>query len=315
MTEIYVDDRKGNVLKIPHGKVTLQDARSGRAGSMEFEYYGTDPFSSTVPVENGMIVRMYEGKEARFYGFVFKVGKTKITCYDQIRYLKFKDTKVFKEKKASEVLETIVRENELSLGSVADTGHVIPSQIYDQVEYLDMISKGLQSTLMATGRLYVLRDAVGDIELLDIEDTKLDLVIDGHGNMTSYDYTKSIDKDTYNRIKLVKDNKAIGARDVYVYEDKNSISNWGKLQYYELVNEKLNEAQIKERGEALMTLRNRERKTLSIKGAIGDSRCVSGYSVVVSIPEKGILDRYLIDRATHVFDQNAHTMDLELVVY
>lgn len=65
---------------------------------------------------------------------------------------------------------------------------------------------------------------------------------------TGYTYESEIDSETYNKIKLVRDNKTTGKRDVYIFQDSNNMTFWGVLQDYETVQEGMNEAQIKERG-------------------------------------------------------------------
>lgn len=89
----------------------------------------------------------------------------------------------------------------------------------------------------------------------------------------------------------------------------------GKLQYYEKVDEGLNEEQINKKGEALLELKNREKKTFKISNAIGNIKCRSGYSVYIEIPAEKIEGWYLINSDTHKFNDKTHTMDLELVVY
>ncbi|MCT4686088.1 XkdQ/YqbQ family protein [Vallitalea sp.] len=313
-TEIFIDDRQCNVYEVPHGKINLKRARSGRASSLEFEYYGGDIFSEQIEIKNGNVVLLKIDDIKVFYGYVFKVAKDKITCYDQIRYLKYKDTKVFINKTLSQIVKTIATENNLKTGAIVNTQYSIPSQVNDNKEYLDMIMKGIETTLLATGHLYFIQDNVGKLELLDIAETKLDFVIDGDGLLTDYELSANIDSDTYNRIKLARDNKKTGKREVYIFQDSNNISKWGKLQYYEVVDEKTNPAQINQKGEALLQLKNREKKTFKIKNAIGDIRCRSGYSVYIYIPEENINGWYLINTDTHKFDGNSHTMDLELVV-
>ena len=62
--------------------------------------------------------------------------------------------------------------------------------------------------------------------------------------MTDYEYKRDIDSQTYNRVKLARPNKDTGRTDIYVHEDTETISIWGLLQYYDMVDDELNEAQI-----------------------------------------------------------------------
>ena len=316
-TQLLIDNRKGDIFEIPHGDIQFKTGRVGRAGSLEFNFVGGDVFSEKISIDNGNIVLLKINDKDVFYGYVFKINndgeKTKVTCYDQLRYLKNKDTKVFVNKKASDVLKVIAKENEIKLGSIADTKYSIPKIVGDNKEYFDIITQALQDTTVATGRLYVLRDNIGSLELLDIENTKLDIVLDGDGLLTGYGYSRDIDSDTFNRVKLVREDEENGIREVFIDQDSNNIARWGRLQYFEKVDKKMNNAQVKEIARTILKLKNKEKKSLKLE-CIGDMRCMAGYSVYIIIQDEGIEGYYLINEATHKITENEHTMSLELVV-
>lgn len=311
MMRLLIDDKEGNIHALPHGKIQLKHSIEGKVGSMEFQYFSQNEYK----IKNGQVVRLEMDEEVIFYGYVFKVTKDKITCYDQLRYLKYKDSKYFDNKKASEILSIIANENNIKTGTIEDTKYVIPKQISDEKEWLDMIVEALQATLLDSGRLYFLQDRAGSLELLDIENTKLGIIIDGESTLSDYTFTKDIDTDTFNLVKLVRQNEDIEKRKEFIYQDSNNIGKWGKLQYHEIVDEKLNDAQIHKKGENLLELKNREKMSFSLKNVIGDIRCRAGYSVFISIPEEGINGWYLIKSDTHRILDNEYLMDLELVIY
>lgn len=49
----------------------------------------------------------------------------------------------------------------------------------------------------------------------------------------NFDYTSSIDSDTYNKVKLTYDNEETGKREVYIAQDGSHINEWGILQYFD----------------------------------------------------------------------------------
>ena len=59
--------------------------------------------------------------------------------------------------------------------------------------------------MMATGKMFVLYDDVGKLTLRNVEDMKLNVMIDDE-TAQDYDFTVSIDKNTYNQIKLFCEN-------------------------------------------------------------------------------------------------------------
>src|SRR5690606_6913229 len=177
-----------------------------------------------------------------------------------------------------------------------------------------IIDKALVLTLWNTNRNYVFYDDAGALSLRNVESTLLDIII-GDGSLM-YDYrTKvSIDNDTYNVVKLYKDNKETGKREVYVAQDSANIAKWGRLQLYQSVDEEMNAAQIQELLDQLITLKNRETKSLRID-AIGDIRVRAGWFVRILIEELGINQPFLVNECTHRFDgANHHTMSLDLKV-
>ena len=63
--------------------------------------------------------------------------------------------------------------------------------------------------------MYVLYDDVGKLTLRNVEDMKLNVMIDDE-TAQDYDFTVSIDKDTYNQIKLFRANDDTKKRDVFM---------------------------------------------------------------------------------------------------
>lgn len=98
---------------------------------------------------------------------------------------------------------------------------------------------------------------------------------------------------------------------MYILQDSKNIAKWGLLQLYQKVDEDKNEAQIKELGNQLIKLKNREEKSFKLE-AIGDIRVRAGCYVPITISSLGINQPFLVNEATHSFDGNDHTMSIEL---
>lgn len=149
-----------------------------------------------------------------------------ITAYDQIRYLKNKDTLVYENKTADGVVALIGEKYGFNIGTLANTVWVIASRVEDNVSLLDMISNALDQTLQNTGDLYILHDDFGKLNLSFLGDMYVPVMIDAETGQ-NYDYESSIDENTYNRIKLVYDNEDAGKREVYIAQDSSNINRWG----------------------------------------------------------------------------------------
>src|SRR5690606_4144925 len=122
-----------------------------------------------------------------------------VTAYDQLRYFKNKDTYVYGNKTAAKLLKIIANDFRLKLGSVEDTKHTIASRVEDNQELFTIMDNALSITTKNTSDLYVLYDDYGSLNLRNVKDMKLDLLIDEETGET-FEYTTSIDENTYNKI-------------------------------------------------------------------------------------------------------------------
>jgi hypothetical protein len=320
MIELMLDDKQGNVWDLSSivSDIKWKTQRIGKAGSLEFTLvkgglYENQSFSYA----NGDIVRFrYDGTNI-FYGYIFTIdgGKSetvKITAYDQMRYLTASDTYVMAGVTAADVIKRIADDFKLRIGTLAQPSYRIPTMSEDGQALLDIIDKALTLTLHNSGVNYVFYDDFGELVLRNVEDMLVDVIIGDGSNMYDYAYKQSIDQDTYNRIKLYKDNKDTGKRDMYQVQDSATQARWGVLQLYQSVDEKLNDAQINELLATLSQLKNRETRSLKVD-AIGDARIRAGCYVPLMIEKLDINQTFLIDACTHSFAGN-HTMNLELKV-
>lgn len=92
-----------------------------------------------------------------------------------------------------------------------------------------MICEALDRTLIYGGKNYIFYDDFGKLVLRDVEDMPYGFVIGDNSLLTDYSYTRSIDDQTYNKIKLYRDNKDTGKRETFVHQDSGSIRQWGLL--------------------------------------------------------------------------------------
>ncbi|MCR8844053.1 hypothetical protein NQ117_10185 [Paenibacillus sp. SC116] len=315
MIEIYYQNKKTGTSYDITTLVTDADWNTKRAGSpASFEFTMMD--DKQIEIEHGGIVSFKENSKGLFYGYVFKYsrtdnGETKVVAYDQLRYLKNKDTYVFKGKRADQIVAQIAGDFKLKTGQLSNTGHVIPSMIEDSKSLFDIILKALDLTLVHGKQMFYLWDDYGQLRISDVKKSTINLIVGDQSLATSYDYSSDIDGETANQIKLVRDNKETGKRDVYVVHDSNSMARWGVLQHYEKVDEDLNKAQIDKLADNLLALKNRPEQSLSIE-ALADLTVRAGRSIFVKLSGIGLSGWYIVDECKH--DVMKETMNLKLVV-
>lgn len=276
--------------------------------------------NTIVPAEGNAISLKHDGN-GYFKGFVFKAGFSnadamKITAYDQLRYLKAKDTYSMKNKTASQAAQQIFDDFDLKVGTVEDTGYNMGSiSPFDDKAGLDIISDCLNLTLRNTKRYYYIKDDYGLAVLRNITSSISDLLISPDCTLFNFSYERSIDDETYNQIKLVRDNKDTGKRDVYIAKDSSTIKKWGLLQYYEKLDDTVNAAQAKAKADALLGLKNRVQQKLTGVEVLGEKSVRAGSMIYVDIPRAGIKKYLLCTKAIHTFSSNSHTVkaDFKLV--
>ncbi len=308
--ELYIQHGSQVYAPVVTEGITWETERSGSPGKLTFTVIPDD----ILVIEEGDAVRFTDGDTPIFYGFIFtlspKPGEIAVTAYDQMRYLKNKDTYIYTGKRADEVVRMIAGDFGLNCGSLANTGFVIPSRVEDDKSLFDIIGSALDVTLENSKQLYVLYDDFGKLSLRNIEDWKVPILIDPD-TAQSYDYTSSIDSDTYNKIKLSYENEEAGTRDIYIAQDSSHINQWGMLQYFETIDEKVNG---RAKADALLTLYNQKTRNLSVSGAFGDHRVRAGCSVAVKLDLYGasLQNWMLVESCKHQYNNDQHTMDLTL---
>lgn len=303
-----------------HGKLYAPAVEEGiqwtteRAGSPSTLKF-TVVKDETIAFEEGDPVRMKVDGKNVFFGFVFVKKRNKehlieVTAYDQLRYLKNKDTYVYENKTASQVIQMIAQDFNLNLGSIEGTKYVIPSRVEDNQSLFDIIQNALDLELQHKKEMYCLYDDFGKLTLKNIASMRLNILISPE-TAEDFDYTSSIDQQTYNQIKLTYDNDETGERDIYIAKDSSKINEWGVLQYYEKLQEGENG---KAKADALLELYNKKTRNLKINNAFGDIRCRAGTMVVVQLylGDISVSNYLLVEKATHTFNNNQHFMSLNL---
>lgn len=315
---VLISDPLGTKAFLPdiEGTVEWTTQRQGAPGTLSFHV-----IDDGIPdLSEGSVVQLHVDDVPVFFGFLFTKKRDRgknvaVTAYDQLRYLKNKDTYVYRNKTASQFIKALADDFNLRTGELEDTGFVIASRREEDTALFDMIGNALDLTLTNTREMYVLYDDFGKLTLKSVANMYVGgpegyLIIDEE-TAEDLEYTSSIDSDTYNKIKLTYENDETGKRDVYIAQHGENMNQWGILQYYETLSKGEN-GQAK--ADALLQLYNRKTRGLRIKGAFGDIRVRGGSLVAVSLDlgDMKLMNFMLVEKATHRFQEGEHRMDLTL---
>lgn len=311
MVQLLIQNENTVFEPILEDGLSWKTERVGVPGQITFKLIQDD----ILKIEEGNAVSLKVANKEVFYGFIFTIDRTKgksisITAYDQLRYLKNKDTYVYTNKTASEVIKMIASDFQLNIGTLENTNFKIASRVEENEELFEMIKNALDITLQNKGKMYVLYDDFGKLTLKNIESMLLNVLIDEE-TAGDFSYKSSIDTDVYNKIKLTYDNEKTGKREVYIAKDSSNINKWGILQYFNTLQ---NGENGKAKADALLQLYNRKKKNLQVKNILGDLRVRAGSLIPVSLNlgDNKILQLMIVERCTHTFKNNEHFMDLTL---
>lgn len=303
-------------------KIVLE--RKGSPGKLTFKA----KYNKKYNITEGNSVTVSIGSTNFFYGFIFtrqisKDGMVSYTAYDQLRYLKNKDTIIYKEKTAGQLIKDIAGKFNLSCGTIADTVYKV-SAVEDNTTLFDIIQNALDETLMMRGNVYVLYDKAGKLNLSDVSGLKVDACLVDEETGEDFTYKTSIDSDVYNQIKLIYENKKDKKKknkeknstektvyEIYMARNKENINKWGVLQFLD----KIDSPGIgKLKTEALLKLYNQKKRTLSVSNVIGNKNVRAGslVPVILDLKDVKIKNYMMVEKVTHTFDNRRYTMDLVL---
>lgn len=294
--------------------IQWETCRKGSPGKLVFTVIKTEG----IKFNEGDQVKLLVDDKVVFFGYVFVKSRNKdhhieVTAYDQLRYLKNNFSYQFVGVRADQVLKRIADDFNLGVGKLPNTGYVIPRFEADNQSLFDIILTALDHTVINTKNLFYLYDDCGYLMLENIRDSKIDLIIHD-GAAEDFDYTSSIDSNTYNRV-IVVSSEENGASKIEYEEDSGKDSNqerWGILQ---CVVQADNGANAKEQAKALLKLHNRVQRSLTVSGVFGDVRAHAGKRVYLDfnlgdLPGKQDM---LIEKAVHTFENGHHYMELQLI--
>lgn len=318
------DNRSGVTFDVSEvvSDITITTYLEDNPGKLEFTVMATDPLTFAEGATVSVVLDGYK----MFKGFVFKRAhtedsyKVKVTCYDQLRYLKNKDSRVFENVTSSQIFAQLCKDFALKYKVVDASSHICAPRSEDATSLYDMIKNALNDTLANTGGWYFIRDNFGTLEHLNIISCIRPEMLGDESFVTGFDYETSIDSDVYNQIKLYRDNQDTGKREVFIVNDTvnggEKIWRWGILQLYEKIDESYNIAQIESRALQMLKYYCNTRESLRLK-CLGVKEFFAGCIFKCKIADLGdtSLNSYLlVTECTHKLSNGMHTMDIKTEV-
>ena len=309
MTAALLAEQDGAVFQpVTLDGVTWETHRVSSPGTLVFTVLEED--GGPCLREGARITLRLDG-EALFCGYVFTRartagGRVEVTAYDQLRYLRSRDTLLYEGKTASALLRMLAADFRLTLGTVEETGYVIPIGAEENVPVWDMVENALDATYRATGRRYVLYDDAGALSLRSAAGLRLSVLLDAD-TVSAYRCEETIDEGAYNRVRLLYEDGRRGVRQLFSGGDESLQARWGVLQYFEKLQDPTG-------GQALVSsilqAHSAPVTAVTVTGAIGSPQVRAGTSLFVDLPPASGV--FTVESARHIFSGGAHLMNLEL---
>lgn len=295
-------------------RATLSGRRGAAARSLTVTMMDDDGRlhqKSGIDCGAGQICAFYWDGVELFTGLVMNTGIKKkrmtVKAFDSGIYLSNnKDSYSYANLTASQIFVDCITRIGIPMGDVAETKHVIAELTKPKTTPFDLICDALSQTYQATGERFFPISMGGKYHLWHRRMETVQWVLEPGGCLSSYSYSKSIEK-VRNRIRLLtKDGEVIAEK-----ADEEAERRWGMFRDIDTPDDELNEAQLDELAASLLSEKSVPVQDLSLD-TVGIADVYSGKCVYVSIPELGIGRTFFVDSDTHTFEGERHTMKLKL---
>lgn len=310
--ELLISGAKGVFMPVVCGEIRLISEKWG-AGCLEFSVLK----ESSIDFKEGNCVSLKVNNKNMFYGYVFTKKRTKkgiisVICYDQMRYLKNKDTYSFSGQTAADIFKMIANDYNIETGEIDSTGYCIPPRVEDNTTLMDILYTAVSITEQNGYGRFIIYDDFGKLCLKSTKYMVSNLLVDKN-TVIDFDYQTTIDRNVYNKIKLIykRDTKYTHTLNVFGAQDDKSIKEWGVLQYYKHID--INN--IDGNTEAAELLKNYNVKNRQLKVmTFGNVNIRAGWSVKVELDIGDFIvnENMIIKKCCHIFDGNSYNMELTL---
>lgn len=298
-----------------NGEVRIESSVLGSCGKMICSVIR----DGNVEFVEGNQIQFFVNGKVFFSGWIMKKSRTSkqiitVVAYDQFFYLvQNKDTYVYYNKKASELIKMIANDYGLEIGNICDTVWAIPQRIEEGQTLWDMIATALELTKKEIGKEYFFYDDGGKLTLTEKDDMVTNKVLQCDGSIEDYIYITDISEDTYNGVQLFQAGRLETEKLSYREEREEEVNKWGRLLYYQRVDHRLTQYDLKAIGDTLLEQKCRVKKTLVLKQMSEEIILKPGESVCVELPdlaEISLKGLYVIEKGVYHFFNGGYKADL-----
>ena len=298
-----------DLTKVCIGEAILTSFRAGKATSFTFNV--GRGLGESFKFFEGDCVKLIIDDKVLFLGYIFSKERDsgqiiKVCAYDQLRYLKNRDTYNYSYKSASDVVKMIAADFKLKTGSIDNSGFIIASRIEESKTLFDIILNAVDLTYKNTGKYFILFDDAGKLCFKNQENLKMPFMLSPNDG-SIIDFSK---------VKLYQRNKKKKINKVFSLSDDSGVGEFGVLQYFEKVPYEYNDFQVKEYAKSILKSKSRKKRVFSVRCLgfdKGEAFIRAGNGIFIKdldIGEEIISGKVFITKCVHTFRGGEHIMDL-----
>ena len=230
-----------------------------------------------------------------------EAGTVTYSGYDELnRMLRSNGSFNFKNTTPEAITRTLCNQLKIEQGNIAESNVNIASLLVDSESFYDIMMKAYTKAYRATGVKFMPIMSGRKLSVIEKGTLISSFTLEEGRNISGSNYEESLE-DMVNRIVITDDSgKIIGEVSETAWQ-----SLYGIFQ----------DVYTKESGinpyTAAKALLTGIRQTASLE-ALGKEECISGYSVKVKDSITGLTGIFWIENDTHTWENNIHTMSLEL---
>lgn len=267
-----------------------------------------------VSFEVGKEIRFYVDDTGLFRGIIFEYdisdkGEAVITAYDENVYLtKNADSRKFVKMTAGSIVKEICKAFEIPVGSVANTGYVIPKMIFRGKTLWDMVVTALTETRKQNGRKFRIYANSGKLFLVEKKDSIVRWYLERGVNILSANRSLSIeDMRTAVKVEAGEEKKRITA----TAKDATNAKKYGLTQQYETASTDATKSQLDQLAKQRLKELSQVSEEISVE-ALGNVEVVAGTAVYAFESMTKLTGGFYVTTDKHTFEDGVHRMDVTL---
>jgi len=259
-----------------------------------------------------------------FYGRVQEIEQANdgtrtgytLLAYDSLILLKAHESIAREDMTASQFFTSITtRFADRGLrGVVREADAVTLDRYYFINESLySMLLETLGAAHIAQNQQFMIRDNLGTLEFRSLLALRKPLILGDESFVDTYTYGVTINNQTYNVIRVIRDDEELGTRDVWQVYDSDNIRRWGHKQLVVEADADMTDGGIREKAMLHLRALNRSRRTLKLT-AIGINGLQAGDGIRAQLDNANIDHNIWIEEISHIYTPETHVCDMELLL-